>query len=189
MALRSRQRSLRTGLVAVARVRAPTRARWPARLVSACTRLAGLRFGSETIAGAIAPELLGAAVWAMPGVAATEESSASRPSGVAFKRNPRDRVLASKCAHAQHRRRTPIILKIRQDNIPDGERLTVTAVAAIDCLRPMAGTASYSRHIGAPRPTRSRVTMTGSRFPGSRVVASDHLPRDLSVSSGMLVVS
>jgi hypothetical protein len=31
-------------------------------------------------------------------------------------------------------------------------------------------------HIGAPRPTRSRVTMTGGRFPGSRIVASDHLP-------------
>jgi hypothetical protein len=29
------------------------------------------------------------------------------------------------------------------------------------------------------------MTMTGSRFPGSRVVASDHLPRDVSVSSGI----
>jgi hypothetical protein len=38
---------------------------------------------------------------------------------------------------------------------------------------------SYSCDIGAPRPTRSRTTMTGSRFPGSRVIASDHLPRDL----------
>jgi len=27
--------------------------------------------------------------------------------------------------------------------------------------------------------------MTGSRFPGSRVIASDHLPRDFSVSSGI----
>lgn len=43
---------------------------------------------------------------------------------------------------------------------------------------------SYSCGIGAPRPTRSRVTMTGSRFPGSRVIASDHLPRDVSISSG-----
>jgi hypothetical protein len=42
----------------------------------------------------------------------------------------------------------------------------------------------YSCGIGAPRPTRSRVTMTGSRFPGSRVIASDHLPRDFSISSG-----
>jgi hypothetical protein len=49
----------------------------------------------------------------------------------------------------------------------------------------MAGIASYFRHIGAPRPTRSRVTMTGSRFPGSRVIASDHLPRDVTVSSGI----
>ena len=37
----------------------------------------------------------------------------------------------------------------------------------------------YSCDIGAPRPTRSRMTMTGSRFPGSRVIASDHLPRDI----------
>jgi hypothetical protein len=29
------------------------------------------------------------------------------------------------------------------------------------------------------------VTMTGSRFPGSRVMASDHLPRDFSISSGI----
>jgi hypothetical protein len=43
----------------------------------------------------------------------------------------------------------------------------------------------YSCGIGAPRPTRSRVTMTGSRFPGSRVIASDHLPRDFSISSGI----
>ncbi|MEA2911334.1 MAG: hypothetical protein QOJ15_3415, partial [Bradyrhizobium sp.] len=39
---------------------------------------------------------------------------------------------------------------------------------------------SYSCDIEAPRLTRSRMTMTGSRFPGSRVVASDHLPRELS---------
>ena len=38
---------------------------------------------------------------------------------------------------------------------------------------------SYSCDAGAPRPTRSRMTMTGSRFPGSRVVASDHLPGNL----------
>ena len=43
----------------------------------------------------------------------------------------------------------------------------------------------HSCDIGAPRPTRSRVTMTGSRFPGSRVIASDHLPRDVSISSGI----
>ena len=33
-------------------------------------------------------------------------------------------------------------------------------------------------HLGTPRPMRSRVTTTGGRFPGSRVVAFDHLPRD-----------
>ena len=38
---------------------------------------------------------------------------------------------------------------------------------------------SYSCDIEAPRLMRSRMTMTGSRFPGSRVIASDHLPRDL----------
>jgi hypothetical protein len=46
----------------------------------------------------MAPGLFGAAIWAMPGVAAMEENSASRPSGAAFDRNPRDRVLANKCA-------------------------------------------------------------------------------------------
>jgi hypothetical protein len=34
------------------------------------------------------------------------------------------------------------------------------------------------RHLGTPRPMRSRVTTTGGRFPGSRVIAFDHLPRD-----------
>ena len=34
------------------------------------------------------------------------------------------------------------------------------------------------RHLGTPRPMRSRVTTTGGRFPGSRVVAFDRLPRD-----------
>jgi hypothetical protein len=53
------------------------------------------------------------------------------------------------------------------------------------CLRPGGRYNSYSCRFGAPRPTRSRMTMTGSRFPGSRVVASDHLPRDVSVSSGI----
>src|SRR4029079_10057883 len=33
----------------------------------------------------------------------------------------------------------------------------------------------YSSDIGTPRPMRSRVTMAGSRFPGSRVIAFDHL--------------
>jgi hypothetical protein len=33
-------------------------------------------------------------------------------------------------------------------------------------------------HLGTPRPMRSRVTTTGGRFPGSRVVAFDRLPRD-----------
>src|SRR3954463_1459174 len=44
---------------------------------------------------------------------------------------------------------------------------------------PKAADAPATPHdIGAPRPTRSRMTMTGSRFPGSRVIASDHLPKD-----------
>jgi hypothetical protein len=39
--------------------------------------------------------------------------------------------------------------------------------------------------LGTPRPMRSRMTTTGGRFPGSRVVAFGHLPRDGSVPSGM----
>src|SRR4030095_16632629 len=52
-------------------------------------------------------------------------------------------------------------------------------------LAPSGRCTGYSCDIGAPRPTRSRMTMTGSRFPGSRVIASDHLPRDFLVSSGI----
>ncbi len=32
--------------------------------------------------------------------------------------------------------------------------------------------------LGTPRPMRTRVTTTGGRFPGSRVIAFGHLPRD-----------
>ena len=52
-----------------------------------------------------------------------------------------------------------------------------------------ADTTATLGDIGAPRPTRSRVTMTGSRFPGSRVVASDHLPRDVRSPVALTVVS
>jgi hypothetical protein len=41
------------------------------------------------------------------------------------------------------------------------------------------------QRIGAPRPTRSRMTMTGSRFPGSRVVTFNHLPRIENDPSGI----
>jgi hypothetical protein len=44
-------------------------------------------------------------------------------------------------------------------------------------LAPMRQTTQLLQRIGAPRPTRSRMTMTGSRFPGSRVVTFNHLPR------------
>ena len=44
------------------------------------------------------------------------------------------------------------------------------------CL-PLLGTPA-GHHLGTPRPMRSRVTTTDGRFPGSRVVAFDHLPRD-----------
>ena len=50
---------------------------------------------------------------------------------------------------------------------------------------PLTADATATVAIGAPRPTRSRMTMTSSRFPGSRVVASDHLPRDFSIPSGI----
>jgi hypothetical protein len=58
------------------------------------------------------------------------------------------------------------------------------ATAAI-CPRPWRQMHRPYCHIGAPRPTRSRVTIAGGRFPGSRVVASGHLPRDPRVSSGI----
>jgi len=58
------------------------------------------------------PELFGAAVWAMPGVTAMEESSASRPSGAAFKRNPCDRAPRKQMRTRKYRRGAPIIFKI-----------------------------------------------------------------------------
>ena len=66
--------------------------------------------------------------------------------------------------HLTARRRSPY---------PSARSLSPSALA------PSGRCFSYSCDIGAPRPTRSRMTMTGSRFPGSRVIASDHLPRDL----------
>src|SRR4029453_10818054 len=72
------------------------------------------------------------------------------------------------------------------DTIPlDGEILTRQRGCCRLPPSPQGRCTSYSCDIGAPRPTRSRMTMTGSRFPGSRVIASDHLPGDLSVSSGI----
>ena len=62
---------------------------------------------------------------------------------------------------------------------------SVSAVAVHSALAPSGRYTSYSCDIGAPRPTRSRMTMTGSRFPGSRVIASDHLPRNPKVPSGI----
>ena len=44
-------------------------------------------------------------------------------------------------------------------------------------LHPSLGTPT-DHHLGTPRPMRSHVTTTGGRFPGSRVVAFDRLPRD-----------
>src|SRR3954468_13375420 len=74
---------------------------------------------------------------------------------------------------------------VKFDTIPlDGEVVISSARLPIrSAFAPGGRCSSYSCDIGAPRPTRSRVTMTGSRFPGSRV--SDHRPGDLSVSSGI----
>jgi hypothetical protein len=49
--------------------------------------------------------------------------------------------------------------------------------------------AKASFYIRTPRPMRSRVTATGGRSPGLRVVALDHLPRHLSAPSGISVAS
>ena len=72
--------------------------------------------------------------------------------------------------HLTARRRSPY---------PSARSLSPSALA------PSGRCFSYSCDIGAPRPTRSRMTMTGSRFPGSRVIASDHLPKNPKVSSGI----
>jgi hypothetical protein len=101
-------------------------------------------------------------------------SSANSPSGVSEEQ-------ARANIGAKRRSR----MKIDTVRIPTANAQLSPAVAAHPAFAPVAGMVSYFRRLGAPRPTRSRVTMTGSRFPGSRVVASDHLPRDVSVSSGI----
>jgi hypothetical protein len=76
-------------------------------------------------------------------------------------------------------RKMAMIYEIRQITARRRSPYPSARLLLSSALAPSGRYTSYSCDIGAPRPTRSRVTMTGSRFPGSRVIASDHLPRDL----------
>jgi len=51
------------------------------------------------------------------------------------------------------------------------------------------GRARATFYIRTPRPTRSRVTAASGRSPGLRVIAFDHLPRNLAEPSGDSVES
>jgi hypothetical protein len=63
-------------------------------------------------------------------------------------------------------------------NESDGDRLSVTATAGYVPPSPRGGSANRIRHIEAPRPMLTRVTVAGGRSPGSRVDVSVHLPRN-----------
>ena len=65
-----------------------------------------------------------------------------------------------------------------------GERGPVTANHDRPARAARAGNMPTGHRPGTPRPMRTRVTTTDGRFPGSRVAAFDHLPRDRSVPSG-----
>jgi hypothetical protein len=75
------------------------------------------------------------------------------------------------------RRNAGAEMKILHKDALRRRKQIVTAVALVSYLRPGGRCTGYSSDIRAPRPMRSRVTMAGSRFPGSRVIAFDHLPR------------
>ena len=66
-----------------------------------------------------------------------------------------------------------------------GERGPVTANHDRPARAARAGNMPTGHRPGTPRPMRTRVTTTDGRFPGSRVAAFDHLPRDGSVPSGI----
>ena len=66
-----------------------------------------------------------------------------------------------------------------------GERGPVTANHDRPARAARAGNMPTGHRPGTPRPMRTRVTTTDGRFPGSRVAAFDHLPRDRSVPSGI----
>jgi hypothetical protein len=119
------------------------------------------------------------AVCAMPGVAATEESSASRPNGVAFER--------SQCGAAQvdasERARVKIGAK-RLSFAKFDTMIAPTANAKPSTRWPRQSAFAPMRQINPDLPALRDTppdacvqTMTGSRFPGSRVVAFNHLPR------------
>ena len=88
-------------------------------------------------------------------------------------------------AHEHARHDTTIVLEIEHDTAQRRTHYPSARLPSQSALAPSGRCTSYSCDIGAPRPTRSRMTMTGSRFPGSRVIASDHLPRDIEVPSGI----
>jgi hypothetical protein len=67
----------------------------------------------------------------------------------------------------------------REHETLDGEQINRhTRLPENSAFSPlMRQTRRLLQRFEAPRPTRSRMTMAGSRSPGSRVTASDHLPR------------
>jgi hypothetical protein len=82
-------------------------------------------------------------------------------------------------------RKMTIVTETEHDTAQRRSNYPSARLPSQSALAPSGRCTSYSCGIGAPRPTRSRTTMTGSRFPGSRVIASDHLPGNPRISSGI----
>ena len=95
---------------------------------------------------------------------------------------PRHRARADRCRIVGQEHQEELTRQTR------GRRHT-SPRTVVTCTARRLRAAKASFYIRTPRPMRSRVTATGGRSPGLRVVALDHLPRHLSAPSGISVAS
>jgi hypothetical protein len=187
----------RAGAAVGVRLRPAVRAGWLARCAAGVVLRTGLRSGAVTTTGPRVSGLFSVSAIALPIPGA--DRKARTPSGTIEARNqcliaPRgcegfgacERCRKTSFGTTRPGAKTPTFRKFDMKTMVRRRTQNPSPRSPLHLLfAPGADATSYSCHIGAPRPTRSRVTMTGSRFPGSRVAASDHLPRDVSVPSGI----
>jgi len=70
------------------------------------------------------------------------------------------------------------LLRLTDPNGPTANAHSVTATVEHPAFAHVAARLDCFRHVRTPRPTPTRVTVTGGRSPGSRVIAFVHLPRN-----------
>ena len=142
--------------------------------LSLARAVVGLGFGGVTTTGLRLPGLFsaGAAVWLYPELAEAAAIKAARLNDARLEDGAMRPSRLKTDITKKIRRRTHNRQRSRRSILPSPQTANVTSI----------------RHIGAPRPTRLRMTMTGSRFPGSRVNASDHLPRTNLIPVVFMVV-